>query len=142
MQARLAIVTKSIQDLLNTLDSFVEQADSTSVKVKYFDNISEKYSKVKAPSLDSIDKHSVQELARNDDLEKFAMCWVSGKQVNWNLLSEGKVVRRVSLPGYQFCEQDYWVTKHINQTDASTAAANNLYKFNSNELFSKWYDEV
>ncbi|MEO1945765.1 MAG: beta-ketoacyl synthase N-terminal-like domain-containing protein, partial [Candidatus Thioglobus sp.] len=111
MQARLAIVTKSIQDLLNTLDSFVEQADSTSVKVKYFDNISEKYSKVKAPSLDSIDKHSVQELARNDDLEKFAMCWVSGKQVNWNLLSEGKVVRRVSLPGYQFCEQDYWVTK-------------------------------
>ncbi|MHB8523231.1 MAG: SDR family NAD(P)-dependent oxidoreductase, partial [Limisphaerales bacterium] len=43
------------------------------------------------------------------DLENLAQLWVSGVEIGWEGLWVGETVRRVSLPGYAFARERYWV---------------------------------
>ena len=43
--------------------------------------------------------------------------WISGVNIDWNALNHGKVHSRVSLPGYPFQRQRYWLEPVVNVGD-------------------------
>ena len=51
----------------------------------------------------------LENLIRNRSLTKLARLWVNGVEVNWDALWTGFDVKRVSLPGYAFSRERYWV---------------------------------
>src|SRR5207244_2791699 len=51
----------------------------------------------------------VQDLIARKELSKLAELWVSGAKIDWRLLHESAVPRRVSVPTYPFARDRYWI---------------------------------
>ena len=51
----------------------------------------------------------VRHVVRNKKLDKLAQLWVSGMDVDWDLLYEDPKPQRISLPTYPFAKERYWV---------------------------------
>ncbi|HEY0794068.1 MAG TPA: beta-ketoacyl synthase N-terminal-like domain-containing protein, partial [Chthoniobacterales bacterium] len=51
----------------------------------------------------------LQNLIRNGQLVRLARLWVGGVEIPWEDVWAGQRVRRVSLPGYPFSRERYWV---------------------------------
>jgi acyl transferase domain-containing protein/acyl carrier protein/enoyl-[acyl-carrier-protein] reductase (NADH) len=47
-------------------------------------------------------------LLRNRDLDRLAMLWVSGQEIDWKALQGDGRPRRISLPAYPFAPDRYW----------------------------------
>lgn len=56
---------------------------------------------------------TVGKLSENEykDLEKIASIWVKGGEIEWNLLHQGRKLKKVSLPTYPFAKEHYWYPK-------------------------------
>jgi acyl transferase domain-containing protein len=50
---------------------------------------------------------------------KLAQLWVKGQSIDWNKLYYGRKMRRVSLPGYPFAKENYWIPDIWNKSGAS-----------------------
>jgi acyl transferase domain-containing protein/acyl carrier protein/SAM-dependent methyltransferase len=48
-------------------------------------------------------------LVGSGKLEKLARLWVAGTEIEWTLLHSADAPRRISLPGYPFARQRYWI---------------------------------
>lgn len=147
MPTRLAIVVSNMENLLIAFDNYLQPTKRTCSSVNYMSDTSTKNTETKFLFQGTAGKYFLQELIKTNDLKRLALCWVNGAEIPWNLLNQNKFVKRISLPGYQFCEDNYWPTKKMYQSEISVHnKINNIYKSNSdklagdNKLFLKWYD--
>jgi len=62
----------------------------------------------------------LQLLIKNRKLDKLAQLWVAGVGIQWNLLTQGKPLKRLSLPTYPFEGERYWLPKTDEAKLAST----------------------
>ncbi|MBA2648592.1 MAG: polyketide synthase dehydratase domain-containing protein [Legionella sp.] len=127
MNIRFAMVVDDMDDLLNGLKNYEKVIQPTTLLQE------------------SGDGYSLKELLEKNDLERLRQFWVNGGEINWDLLHRGQTVTRVSLPGHQFCEQNYWVTKTINSCESEapedkTKSIDGI-KIKNNPLFLKWYGQ-
>lgn len=53
----------------------------------------------------------LEEMLANQDYELIAMLWAKGNEVDWNLLYP-QSGNRISLPGYPFLKEHFWVKKN------------------------------
>ncbi|MEJ2441992.1 MAG: amino acid adenylation domain-containing protein [Exilibacterium sp.] len=58
--------------------------------------------------------------ASPDSLFKLAKQWAGGKTIDWQSLPVNRGARRLSLPSYPFCQQEYWIG---GSPDLNTSAA-------------------
>lgn len=55
-------------------------------------------------------ENSIQTLIEKQDLTKLAELWVSGAEIDWNLLDRKGSARRIGLPTYPFAREQYWLS--------------------------------
>nr|WP_052410221.1 SDR family NAD(P)-dependent oxidoreductase [Paenibacillus durus] len=51
----------------------------------------------------------LETIVQNKELFKLAELWTLGAKFDWKILYQGQTPRRVSLPGYPFAKERYWV---------------------------------
>jgi acyl transferase domain-containing protein len=111
MDARLAVIAESSDDLYRQLDIFLgADSDSISPETVYTNlngassnDLFEDFTK------GQFGRDFIGLVAAHRDLGKLALSWVSGADIPWERIHKGGHVRRVSLPTYPFDRQRYWI---------------------------------
>ncbi len=62
--------------------------------------------------------------------------WLSGVDINWENLSPGKKLRKISLPTYPFERQNYWMETNPQVSEPTQAKERSIHK---NVDFFKWF---
>jgi acyl transferase domain-containing protein/acyl carrier protein len=104
MDERLAVVASSVQDVVETLQGFVDgkasgSAFRGSTKSKGGNDL----------LLDGEEgEEFLQKIIERGKMAKLAQLWVNGAEIEWNLLYSAGKPRRISLPGYAFARTRHW----------------------------------
>ncbi|MED0939953.1 amino acid adenylation domain-containing protein [Bacillus mobilis] len=108
MEERLAIVCSSIEDLLQKLIRYY-QGNSEGNKV-YYGNADEKNQQTEFVLAGVEGKQFIRSLIMNKHMDKLAVLWVAGMEIDWNMLYGNSVPKRITLPKYPFAKERCWVT--------------------------------
>jgi acyl transferase domain-containing protein/acyl carrier protein len=124
LEERMAFVARSRGDLLSKLERIghgdLEGLNRGHVKRERVPVAAE----ADGPKADS----TVVEALSHRDLERLARLWVDGVPVNWRDLSTGQDPgQRVSLPGYPFNRERYWVPLFASSDQAKELTATRLH---------------
>ncbi|MBF0226604.1 MAG: SDR family NAD(P)-dependent oxidoreductase [Desulfobacterales bacterium] len=115
LEERIAVITSSLSDLNNKLSDFISGALYT--EDIFTGNI--KIDKSKADIL--LEGEEGQEflnyIINNKKLAKLAKLWVSGIDIDWELLYKGRFIRIISLPSYPFEKNNYRIEKSSKSND-------------------------
>jgi len=106
MEYRLAFAVFSIDDMVAKLTGYVDGQGSLAT-----------FAAPNAPadsllsyfSIDSGAKELLQTWFQKRDLEKLANLWTRGLDLDWRFLHVETTPRRLSLPGYSFSRERYWI---------------------------------
>src|SRR5690348_13037045 len=117
MDARLAVIATSIEDLRDKLSAWIALRSSGSDALEsehvFYGNLKE--TPFSAGSL--IDGRTGQaylrDLLANGELEKVARFWTLGAGIDWALLRRQGNPRKVSLPTYPFTRERCWVEQGV-----------------------------
>jgi acyl transferase domain-containing protein/enoyl-CoA hydratase/carnithine racemase/NAD(P)-dependent dehydrogenase (short-subunit alcohol dehydrogenase family)/acyl carrier protein/2-polyprenyl-3-methyl-5-hydroxy-6-metoxy-1,4-benzoquinol methylase len=112
MDARLGLIVESLAGLSHKLERFL--AGDTAVD-NVFQGLVDRHA---GPLSFKVD----QEMAERN-LPKLLELWVSGLELAWEKLSEGAAPRLMSLPGYPFAREKYWLERPANNVPAAQAAS-------------------
>ncbi|AEI40434.1 SDR family NAD(P)-dependent oxidoreductase [Paenibacillus mucilaginosus] len=123
MDARVAFVACSTEELILKMSAFLEGEDSGH---GWFQGNAKQY-KAAAESLAKTDAELPETQGMTvKRLESLAQQWTQGADVNWQLLYGAEKPRRISLPTYPFAKERYWIPGHgvySSGTASSPAAA-------------------
>ncbi|MCX7920840.1 MAG: SDR family NAD(P)-dependent oxidoreductase [Clostridia bacterium] len=117
MEERVALVVSSIEELISMLRSYTSgQADIAHI---YRGNIFN--------SAPETGDSYIRSLIKNKDYYALAALWVSGADIDWETLNRDSERRRVSLPGYSFSIERYWIPVEDKKITVSDFEANPKY---------------
>jgi len=106
MPERLALVVSSTEDLKQKLEEVLKGGERP--KDSYRNNIRNK--EAKSQTVDGAEAEIlVRALIEQKELSKLAELWVSGAKIDWRLLYNSHVPRRISVPTYPFARERYWI---------------------------------
>lgn len=112
MPERLALVVRDGDDLRQKLRGFLAGVPAGEVH----------HGSVGLRSTgESVDERAVHGAAERRDLSRLAELWVTGEKIDWRLLHDAGVPRRVPAPTYPFARERYWFEG--SERRAATAAA-------------------
>lgn len=114
MEARLAIVVNNQEQLVRKLKEYAEAMKNGGVSGQR----AALYTGDAEGMLEEQDEAFLQALVKERNLENIAECWAKGYQIPWELLHEGGDVRMISLPGYPFARERYWISSGNKQSEA------------------------
>ncbi|WP_299608347.1 SDR family NAD(P)-dependent oxidoreductase [uncultured Aquimarina sp.] len=57
----------------------------------------------------------IREAIKEKELESLAQLWVKGLEIDWSLLYNNQVPKKISLPTYPFARERYWVAEDKKQ---------------------------
>ncbi|MCI5116355.1 MAG: amino acid adenylation domain-containing protein [Candidatus Electrothrix sp. LOE1_4_5] len=110
MTERLALIADSSEKAVEKLTQYIEG------------NINQLY----RANVKSNGTHSkyLHEGGKGKELDKIAQQWVTGQEIDWELLHKERTPQRLSLPTYPFAKEHYWIPvneSHPKKTvDSST----------------------
>lgn len=104
MEKRLAVVADSLDDFERKLARYAEN-DGAGVPGLYRGTAS---GKLPASSADGRSE-SDWEPIESSDPDKLAEMWVGGREIDWLALYGDRQPGRISLPGYPFAKERYWI---------------------------------
>ncbi|KPA19123.1 polyketide synthase, partial [Candidatus Magnetomorum sp. HK-1] len=106
MEERLAVMVYSIEELLEILKNYPQNIQNNDVV--FTGNVTNKLSDLIIDEEDG--KQFIQNLIRKRKLSKIGMFWVSGIDIDWQLLYDNhQQPKRISLPTYPFEKNRYWI---------------------------------
>ncbi|PKM94961.1 MAG: hypothetical protein CVU84_08535 [Firmicutes bacterium HGW-Firmicutes-1] len=107
MSERLAVVVSDKTDLKEKLCMFVgERGDAEKL---YLDTARDSKNKMTFIMDGEEGREFLYRLIKEKKIEKIAQLWVSGTAIDWKLLYENRLPRRLSLPTYPFARDRYWL---------------------------------
>lgn len=117
MPFRLAFVVSSIQSIKEKLNQYI--AGNQGLSDIYIGEVEEinTFTETK-----NVNKTNLNNLLDSKQLDKLGKLWVDGTDFDWELLYDKKM-RSVSLPGYPFIKERYWVPKK-QESSISIASTN------------------
>lgn len=105
MDERLALVVSDIYELKNKLEQFCE--DQAYGEDFYVGNVQDSF-RPSSVFEGETGEAFIRSLTVNKELNKLAELWLSGVEVDWELLYQG-TGSRIPLPHYPFKKERYWV---------------------------------
>jgi len=107
MEERLAMVVDSLDELREKLTQYAQ--GQTEIDGFYRGNV--KTSKAQSELLIEGEdgRDFLKSIVKNRKLTKLAQLWVSGTEIDWQLLYPSHKPQRISLPTYPFARERYWV---------------------------------
>ncbi|HEY0946762.1 MAG TPA: SDR family NAD(P)-dependent oxidoreductase [Opitutaceae bacterium] len=120
MEERLAIVAGTAGELRDRLHAFVDGRPDDNVMRGAVGGV--------RPDIDVLLEGRegdvfLQILREDRKLAKLARLWVLGREIEWVALHRNGSVRRVSLPGYAFARERYWLGERPAPSSAPVVAA-------------------
>jgi len=106
MPERLALVASSVEDLKQKFEEILGGAGGT--EDVWRNNARNRGAKVPAAD-DALEESLIREFIERKELSRLAELWVNGAKIDWRLLHEPDVPRRISIPTYPFARERYWV---------------------------------
>ncbi|SFD21717.1 amino acid adenylation domain-containing protein [Chitinophaga sp. CF118] len=114
LEERLGIIAKDRNELLVQLDSYLQNKTAG-----LFTGNVRKY------RADQLLENEVISALKNQQLSSLAQLWVRGVAVDWTLLYPDHTPHRISLPGYPFAKESYWIPAAVQM--AATGDVNKLH---------------
>lgn len=113
MEERVAFIVSSIKELVEKLTFFVEgSTDDPSI----FTGNVKNDKKMLALLLQGTEGDSFMQLVVSKRrIEKIAQLWVMGVSIDWTLLHQDGMQKRVPLPGYPFEKRQYWFSNNVEK---------------------------
>lgn len=113
MEARLAIVARSLEDLREKLGDFL--ACKTNIAGAFWSDPSQMANPPLLLKQEQEDMEYLSALVNKGDLEKIAALWAFGSCISWEQLFRGRKRSRLSLPTYPFAKERYWLPEVPDQ---------------------------
>ncbi|KAB8061474.1 SDR family NAD(P)-dependent oxidoreductase [Janthinobacterium sp. FT14W] len=105
MEGRLALVVHSMEELQRKLQGFLAGDKDDHVHF-----VSAKAARPDEPLLAGAEaQHYLRAALERGEVRQVARLWASGAAVDWAALLTGQQPRRITLPGYPFARDRYWV---------------------------------
>ncbi|TDR36317.1 acyl transferase domain-containing protein [Tahibacter aquaticus] len=143
MEERLGLVVSSIEQLVDTLEGWLAGEDSGDVQLG---QVKRHKDALALFSTDADLQHAVDRWLTGRKFEKIVELWVKGLDVRWAKLYGATVPQRVSLPGYPFARERYWldIKPGTPALAAAGAAARSevlhpLLQANTSDLYQQGY---
>ncbi|MCP5007489.1 MAG: hypothetical protein GY941_26670, partial [Planctomycetes bacterium] len=116
MDERVVFIVKDESDLLEKLQSFLENVES--VNGCYRGSVKRKDENLEALLADEDMSQTIASWIMKKKYSKLMEFWVKGLVFDWNKLYGETKPKRVSLPTYPFARERYWIaTAYVNQQD-------------------------
>jgi acyl transferase domain-containing protein/acyl carrier protein/SAM-dependent methyltransferase len=108
MTERLALVVSSVGDLVDKLTQYVQ--GQTEVDGFYRGNVKTSKSQSEILVEGEAGEAFFRIVIEKKELPKLAQLWVSGTEIDWQLLYPNQKPQRISLPTYPFARERYWIS--------------------------------
>jgi len=95
MPIRLAIVAENIEALLEKIGAYLQKLDIDGI--------------YKSNNVKMLKGSHSQQTLREEDWNEIALQWIKGIRIDWDNLYKLNRPKRISLPGYSFAREAYWV---------------------------------
>jgi len=111
MAERLAIVASSVDAVKDKLTQYLQQSIEQPTEIAAFYRGTVKTSKTHAGLLIEGEEGEafLRIIINHKKLTKLAKLWVSGTEIDWQLLYGKQKPQRISLPTYPFAKERYWI---------------------------------
>lgn len=117
MAFRLAIIAQTRKELLQALKDYIKSASQEkqieSLIPIFTGNIGDGNSNIKASSAYKNEEIILEQLINDNNLELIAIYWTKGENISFETLKRNTICRKVSLPGYPFKKEKYWLNKEV-----------------------------
>lgn len=134
MEERLGVVVDSMDQLKEKLRSYIK---SDQISKEFFRGRVSRYQRNEqglstiGEDTKKIQRHHIEQWLEEDNLEKLLGAWMEGADVAWVNLrcfahQNAFSPRRVSLPGYPFARERYWVDNTSPKKNTKMAATNTI----------------
>lgn len=108
LEERLTMVVASEDEWLDKLLRY--ERGETSIDGCYQGRVNTEYSNLDLLIENEEGKAFINAIVRGKKLAKLAQLWIGGTTIDWTLLYDSSVLpQRVSLPGYPFAQESYWL---------------------------------
>ncbi len=132
MGERLAIITSSIEQLINKLDKYINNIDEYGVFVGNIYKKPELLGVIEDFNLEDI----LKKLYEDNNLESIAKLWVAGTSIDWRKVYDTSKCSYVPLPTYPFKKERYWIDE---KTDEKQYSINPLIDSNVSTIYKQAY---
>ncbi|GAX59140.1 polyketide synthase [Candidatus Scalindua japonica] len=112
---RLAFVVTTKEELVLKLNDYI--SGKCDVDNLFKGNVKTFRDKITVFDSAGEDKAYVRMIIEGGKIKKIASLWIAGADINWDLLHENKVCRRISLPTYPFERKRYWINPDQQEND-------------------------
>ncbi|WP_412679436.1 amino acid adenylation domain-containing protein [Brevibacillus fortis] len=109
MEERLALMTSSLTELAEKLQSFL--AGNDSIVDLYRGQVKRGRETVDIFAGDEELQEAIEKWIQRKKFSKLLDFWVKGLNFDWNKLYDENKPRRISLPAYPFAREHYWLPK-------------------------------
>jgi polyketide synthase PksN len=113
MDARLAVIARSVDDLRDRLNAWIALRNSGDVESEpehvFYGNVKDTLSSAAGLIEGQAGQRFLHDLLAGGELEKIARLWTLGAGVDWSLMERRGKPRKVSLPTYPFARERCWI---------------------------------
>ncbi|EDN72557.1 Putative polyketide synthase [Beggiatoa sp. SS] len=107
MEERLAMVVDSLDEVRDKLTQYLQ--GQTEIDDFYRGNVKSLLAQSELLIEGEEGRDFVKSIIKNRKLTKLAQLWVSGVDIDWQLLYPNQKPQRISLPTYPFARERYWM---------------------------------
>ncbi|WP_155660759.1 SDR family NAD(P)-dependent oxidoreductase, partial [Priestia megaterium] len=130
MDKRIAFIVSDIPELIQKLDAFIQGQDS--IANSYQGQIKQNKEIISLFTTDEDSQELLYKWITKGKNGKLAELWAKGLDIDWSLLYNQVLPRRIPLPTYPFAKERYWVPMNEDQPfdshkDLTLVVANKLH---------------
>ncbi|RKZ68397.1 MAG: hypothetical protein DRQ99_03980, partial [Candidatus Parabeggiatoa sp. nov. 3] len=145
MEERLAMVASGVEDFKKKLTQYVQ--GQTEIDDFERGNISIRKAQSELLIEGEEGKEFLRIIIKNQKLTKLAQLWISGTEIDWQLLYPNQKPQRISLPTYPFARERYWIptsdkSLKIVDVKGQTAKLHPLLDSNESTLEEQCFKKV
>ena len=124
LASRLAIVTRTKEELVQGLKDYIKPVQVVSSISIFTGNTEDGNMDSKALSTYKHEEVMLQQFIKENNLKLIAIHWKKGGKIPWESLQRDGNYQRISLPGYPFKKEQYWITQEESVSKKKIFSAN------------------
>ncbi|MCK5664908.1 MAG: type I polyketide synthase, partial [Thiotrichaceae bacterium] len=140
MDERLAMVVDSLDELKEKLNQYIQ--GQTELENCYRGNVKKSNAQSEMLIEGNEGKEFVKSIINNKKLKKLAQLWVSGINIDWQLLHPSQKPQRISLPTYPFARERYWIPSNQKLEQNQVITLHPLLDSNNSTLEEQRFKKV
>jgi polyketide synthase PksM len=101
MHHKLAFIVQTKEELIQRLSDFIDNVNTYKYLIGKSNSQNQKLSQ-------KVLENEISKIYKDKDLNALMNYWIEGITIDWELLYQGNIPKKISLPTYSFEKQRYW----------------------------------